>query len=347
MTALTARRRTGRAHPRAGRRGADAGAWLPVATIVVMAVVFVLLAGVQGASIRAANGFDIMQNFADLGLLTIGLAITMIIGEFDLSVPSSYALGGAVAVLTGVRSPLVGVLLALAVGLVAGTVQGALIAKLRMSSVPVTLGGYLVMLGAADALLKNNSVSYTNYNVGINLDHPVLQIFSQRSLIILAVVVVVGLALRFTRLGAHVRATGGDRRAARVAGVPVDRMIIGVFALSAAGSAVSGALLDYSLATASPEIQLTPLIFAVTAAVLGGVSVAGGRGSVLGVGIGVIALSILQEGLVILAAADDVTRIVTGALLGLVALIAAPDLRMIRSRVRPRRREAQAEDLTG
>lgn len=324
MTATRVTRRSG-SSSRLGERGR--GSALPVTVIVVMVIVFLVLATAKGESIRAANGFDVMQNFADLGLLTVGLAIAMIIGEFDLSVPSSYALGGTVAVLTGSHSPLLGVLIALAVGLVAGAVQGTIIAKLKMSSVPVTLGGYLVMLGVADALLHNNSVSYTNYNVGINLDNPILEVFSERSLIILGVVIVIGCALRFTQIGAQVRATGGDRRAARVAGVPVDGVVIGAFTLSAAGSAVSGALLDYSLATASPEIQLTPLIFAVTAAVLGGVSVAGGRGSVLGVSIGVLALSILQEGLVVIAAGDDVTRIVTGALLGVVALIAAPDLR--------------------
>lgn len=326
---MTATRFTRRADVlRALRERGRGGGTLPVAVIVIMVIVFLLLAAAKGTSVRTANGFDVMQNFADLGLLTVGLAIAMIIGEFDLSVPSSYALGGTVAVLTGSHSPLLGVLVALGVGLVAGAVQGTIIAKLKMSSVPVTLGGYLVMLGLADALLHNNSVSYTNYTVGINLDNPILQVFSERSLIILAVVVAIGCVLRFTRIGPQVRATGGDRRAARVAGVPVDGVIIGVFTLSAAGSAVSGALLDYSLATASPEIQLTPLIFAVTAAVLGGVSVAGGRGSVLGVSIGILALSILQEGLVVIAAGDDVTSIVTGALLAVVALIAAPDLRV-------------------
>jgi ribose transport system permease protein len=302
--------------------------------IITMVAAFVVLTRLQGVSIRTANGYDVMQNFADLGLLTIGLAVAMIIGEFDLSVPSSYALGGTVAVLTGAHSPVLGAALATATGLVAGAIQGTLIAKFKMSSVPVTLGGYLVMLGAADALLNNNSVSYSNYNVGSSLDNPILQVFSLRSLIVLAVVLAIGLTLRFTRIGSHVRAVGSDRRAARVAGVPVDPVIVGVFMLSASASAFSGALLDYSLATASPEIQLTPLIFAVTAAVLGGVSVAGGKGSVLGVSVGVVALSILQEGLVVLAASDNTTSIVTGSLLFAVALIAAPGLGFRRSRNR-------------
>ena len=117
---------------------------------------------------------------------------------------------------------------------------------------PVTLGGYLVVLGITYILGHNKSVMYDNYTVGLRLDKPILQIFSIRSLVALGIFVVAALVLRYLRVGRDLRAIGGDRRAARVAGVSVDRLLIGVFVVSALGAALPGALLSYSLATASP-----------------------------------------------------------------------------------------------
>jgi ribose transport system permease protein len=233
---------------------------------------------------------------------------------------------GVVAILIG-GNPVEGTLLALGVGTVAGAIQGLVIARLSINSVPVTLVGYLVMLGLTGALLHEKSLAYPHYGVGLRLDLPIIHVLSIRSLVAIGGFVALGVLMAVTRLGPQIRALGSERRAARVAGLPVNRLLVAVFALSGALSATAGALLDFSLATASPQVQLTPLVFAVTAAVIGGVGLAGGRGSALGIGIGVIALSVLQEGLVILNASDNVTNIATGGLLFVVALVAAPQLR--------------------
>ena len=148
---------------------------------------------------------------------------------------------------------------------------------------PVTLGGYLVVLGITYILGHNKSVLYDNFTVGLRLDEPVLQIFSIRSLVALAIFVVAAIVLRYLRVGRDLRAIGGDRRAARVAGVPVDRLLVGVFVVSALGAALAGALLSYSLATASPtNIGFDVLTFSATAALIGGVSLSGGKGGAVG-----------------------------------------------------------------
>jgi ribose/xylose/arabinose/galactoside ABC-type transport system permease subunit len=316
---------------------------LPVGVIVLMTIVLVLLAQSQHRHITSGNGYDIFQNFADLGWVTLAIGLSMIVGEFDLSVPASYALGGTVAVLVG-GNPWLGLLAASGVGLAAGLIQGLVIARLRLSSVPVTLAGYLIMFGLGTALLHEKSVSYANYSVGERLNDPIAQVLSLRSLVIVLGFVLVGIVLRFTRLGTSIRALGGDRRASTVTGVPVKRLLVAVFATGGALAAASGALVDYSLATASPNVQLTPLVFAVTASVLGGVGIAGGKGSALGIAIAVLALSQLQEGLVILNTSDNVTQAVTGALLLVVALIAAPGLKQTAASTRgqlERRRAAR------
>jgi ribose/xylose/arabinose/galactoside ABC-type transport system permease subunit len=304
-----------------------AGELAPYAILALMILALALLPVFTHYTVRTANVYDIFQNFASYGLVALALGVTIIAGEFDLSVSSMYLLGGMVAVLTGNGSPLVGILAALGTAIIVGVVQGSLIARFRLNSMPVTLGGYLVVLGTTYILGHNKSVIYENYTVGLRLDKPVLQIFSIRSLVALGIFVVTAIILRYLRVGRDIRAIGGDRRAARVAGVSVDRLLVAVFVLSALGAALPGALLSYSLATASPtNIGFDVLTFSATAALIGGVSLSGGKGSPVGIAAGVLSLSVLQEILAILGSPDYVSSLITGGLLVIVTIVWAPDL---------------------
>ena len=299
----------------------------PFAILAVMLVALALVPVLTQYTVRTANVYDIFQNFAAYGLVALALGITIIAGEFDLSVSSMYLLGGMVAVLTGTGSPVVGILAALGAAIVVGLVQGGLIAGFRLNSMPVTLGGYLVILGITYILGDSKSVVYEDYEVGLRLDEPVAQIFSIRSLVALGIFVLAAIVLRSLRVGRDIRAIGGDRRAARVAGVSVDRLLVGVFVVSALGASLAGALLSYSLATASPtNIGIDVLTFSATAALLGGVSLSGGKGGAVGIAAGVLSLSVLQEILAILRSPDYVSSLITGGLLVVVTIVWAPDL---------------------
>jgi ribose/xylose/arabinose/galactoside ABC-type transport system permease subunit len=309
------------------RRRPRAGEAAPFAILAVMVVVLALVPVLTENTVRTANVYDIFQNFASYGLVALALGITIIAGEFDLSVSSMYLLGGMVAVLTGGGSPLVGIAAALGTAILVGLVQGGLIARFRLNSMPITLGGYLVVLGITYILGHNKSVLYDNFTVGLRIDKPVLQIFSIRSLVALAIFVVAAIVLRYLRVGRDLRAIGGDRRAARVAGVPVDRLLVGVFVVAALGAALPGALLSYSLATASPtNIGFDVLTFSATAALIGGVRLSGGKGGAVGIAAGVLALSVLQEILAILRSPDFVSSLITGGLLVIVTIVWAPEL---------------------
>jgi ribose transport system permease protein len=299
----------------------------PYVILAVMVAALALVPVFTQYTVRTANVYDIFQNFASYGLVALALGITIIAGEFDLSVSSMYLLGGMVAVLTGGGSPVVGILAALGTAVIVGVLQGGLIAGFRLNSMPVTLGGYLVVLGTTYILGHGKSVLYEDYNVGLRLDKPILQIFSIRSLVSIGIFLVTIVVLRYLRVGRDIRAIGGDRRAARVAGVPVDRLLVGVFVMSALGAALAGALLSYSLATASPtNIGFDVLTFSATAALLGGVSLSGGKGGAVGIAAGVFSLSILQEILAILRSPDYVSSLITGGLLVAVTIVWAPEL---------------------
>jgi ribose/xylose/arabinose/galactoside ABC-type transport system permease subunit len=306
----------------AGARSAGAR---PFITVAVFAVLFALLPTYASGDVGSANVFNVFQAFSGIGLVALGLGLTMIIGEYDLSVSSTYLLGGMLAVKTGADSPALGVAIAAAAGIVIGLIQGALVAKLRMSSMSVTLGGFIAVLGLVFLISDSKSVTYPRLSVSISLNDPVLTIFSLRSLIAIGIFAAFAIVFATTSLGRDVRAVGSDRRASRTAGVRVDRIVIGAFVCSATIACIAGALLSYSLAYSTPNRTVAPLVFATTMVLLGGVSLAGGRGTPLGIAAGVLSLSLLTEGLTVLASPVYVTALVTGALLLVVTIADAPD----------------------
>lgn len=299
----------------------------PYAILTAIVVLFALLPVVQsGASIGAVNLKNVLQSLASLGLVTLALGLTMIAGEFDLSVSSTFLLGGMLAVKTGVHSPLIGILVAVGVGLGVGVLQGVAIAKLRLNSMSVTLGGFIALLGLVFVISNSNSISFPDLSVGERLDQTILGIFSIRIFVTIAIFMVIAGVFLFTTLGRDLRATGSDRNASRTAGVRVDWIVIGVFAVSGLLATLAGGLQGYSLAYATPDRTVAPLIFATTATLLGGVPLSGGRGNPLGIAAGVFSLSLILEAIPILHSPEYVNSLVPAGVLLLVTLMDAPDL---------------------
>ena len=277
---------------------------------------------------RTANVYDIFQNFASYGLVALALGITIIAGEFDLSVSSMYLLGGMVAVLTGAGSPLLGILAALGTAIIVGAVQGGLISGFRLNSMPVTLGGYLVVLGITYLLGHSKSVFYENYN-----GRPQARRAGPADLLDQEPRGRSGSSSSPRSCSGICASAGTSARSAATGGrrawpaSPVDRLLVGVFVISALGAALPGALLSYSLATASPtNIGFDVLTFSATAALIGGVSLSGGKGGAVGIAAGVLSLSVLQEILAILRSPDYVSSLITGGLLVLFTIVWAPEL---------------------
>jgi ribose transport system permease protein len=212
------------------------------------------------------------------------------------------------------------------VGCIAGLLQGGIMVGLGLSSVGVTLGGLLTLGGLTYVLTENTTISYPRMDVALLVNEPVLGIFSLRSAVAIAAFVAAAFVMARTRVGRDVTATGSERRAALVAGVRVDRILIGVFAVSGTLTALAGSLLSYSLAAASPVALADTLIPAAAAAIIGGVSLAGGKGTPAGIAGGVLVLAVLRSGLTAIGVPPYVHDIVTGGVLLAVALLDAGGL---------------------
>jgi ribose/xylose/arabinose/galactoside ABC-type transport system permease subunit len=267
-----------------------------------------------------------MQLFATFGLVALGLGLSMLVREFDLSVAGIVGLAGCIAVMTGVENPWLGVVLGVGAGLVSGTLQGLIMTRLHLSSVGVTLGGLLTLQGITYVLTENKTISYPNISVALGLNEPLANLLSVRSAVVLAVFALAAAVMTYTHIGRDVIATGSDRRASRIAGLNTDRVIIGVFAASGMAAALAGVLLSYSLGAASPIALADVLAPAAAAAIVGGVSVVGGRGSPLGIAAGVLTLCIRRSGLSAIGVAPHVHDLVTGGILIFIAVLDAPDL---------------------
>ena len=270
--------------------------------------------------------FSTMQLFATLGLVALGLGLSMLVREFDLSVAGMVGLAGAIAVMTGVTNPWLGVFLGVGAGVASGLLQGIIMIWLGLSSVGVTLGGLLTLQGLTYVLTDNRTIGYPNIAVALKLNAPIADLVSVRSVVALAVFVLAALVMTCTHIGRDVIATGSDRRASRIAGLNTDRIIIGVFAASGACAALAGVLLSYSLGAASPVALADVLAPAAASAIVGGVSVAGGRGSPMGIAAGVLTLCVLRSGLSAIGVEPHVHDLVTGIILVVIAVLDAPDL---------------------
>jgi ribose/xylose/arabinose/galactoside ABC-type transport system permease subunit len=270
--------------------------------------------------------FSVMQLFATIGLVALGLGLSILVREFDLSVAGIVGLAGCIAVMTGVSNPWLGVLLGVCAGVVSGLLQGLIMTRLNLSSVGVTLGGLLTLQGITYVLTENKTIGYPNMAVALGLNEPIANLLSVRSAAALAVFVIAALVMTYTHIGPDVIATGSDRRASRIAGLNTERVIIGVFAASGASAALAGVLLSYSLGAASPIALADMLAPAAAAAIVGGVSVVGGRGSPMGIAAGVLTLCILRSGLSAIGVEPHVHDLVTGGILAVIAILDAPDL---------------------
>jgi len=296
-------------------------------------LLLVLLDWNGGRFLTSATLFSVLQTFATLGPAALGLGMTMLVREFDLSIAGVFGLAGCVAVLTGGSDAALGLLFGILTGALFGLVQGAIITRLRLPSIAVTLGGLLIAVGIAYVLTENQSLVYANLDLALRLNERIATVFSPRSLIALAVFAVAALILGFTRIGRDMIALGSNRRAAETVGLNVKAVLIGTFICSGALAAGSGALLSYSLTSASPSGLSDVLVPAAAAAILGGVSLSGGTGTPAGIAAGVLTLAVMRAGLNAIGAPPYAHDLAMGAILLTVAVLDAPRLMQRLNRV--------------
>jgi ribose/xylose/arabinose/galactoside ABC-type transport system permease subunit len=274
--------------------------WTIIGLLITLGVLMAIFTIASPYFLTANNFLNIGQAISIRGLIAIGLTIVMINGGLDLSIAAVAAVAGMVAaslINAGVSGELAG-LVALLAAAVLGGINALIIVRFRINPIIATLGTLLLFRGLAFVVSegKNIVIGVNTWSVlgrGDWLGIPV-------SFIIFIVVLVIAyLFLRYTFLGNYVYAIGGNSDACRNAGVPVDWIRAGTYIFTAVLSGFAGLILMSQAGTAQPIALSGAELDIITAVLLGGIALSGGRGSLFGTFLGILIIGVVNNGLVL------------------------------------------------
>lgn len=286
-------------------------------SIVIFIVIMVTFFSVMtNRFLTSANILNIIRQVTVISMLAFGMTFVILVGGIDLSVGSIVGSSALFAALINLSSGslFLTILGAILSGTVVGIVNGIIISKLKIPDIIATLSMMSIIRGAvlvytqATPLygFKDNYLSLGQGYLG----------FMPIPIIIMGFVLLICLGiLRLTKFGSHVFAVGGNREVARLSGINVDMVRIIVYAISGSTAALGGIILAARTAAAVPTAGQGYEMDAITAVVLGGTDIVGGRGSLVGTFLGMLVIGILSNGLILLGVDSYVITILKGVIL--------------------------------
>lgn len=284
--------------------------------LVLILLVVVVMANRNPNFLTIANFRAMAVGFTPTAIIAVGMVILLVAGGFDLSVGAVLALSGTVVariVLNGMDQ-VPAVLLVLVMGGLIGAVNGLLVTKVRINPLVATLGTLSIARGIAQVMTEGISISGLPASFGrvggeqfANVPYMVL--------IMLAIVVVGDLALRHTRFLRQAYYVGSNESAARLSGIAVDRFRIFAYMLTAMLAALAGIVLASRLMAGTPTAAQGLELQVLAGAVIGGASLTGGEGTVLGAFLGIVFIGIISNVMTMEAVSIFWQQAVTGAIL--------------------------------
>ncbi|MCO5164114.1 MAG: ABC transporter permease [Mesorhizobium sp.] len=276
--------------------------------------------------LTASNTLSLIQNVAILGLLGIGMSVTIIGRGIDLSIVAIMAISVAwsLSLFESGMGVAPAILLGFAFALLIGVINGVLIAYVEIPAIFTTLAMGTVVYGFGQYFLVPIDVTYVNESIGwIHQIGAGRTLGIPNSVISLAVIAALGFfALRSTIFGRYLYAMGDNPASARVAGVPTRPLIVAKYVLSALVAFVAGVVMAMSVDSMNTRIVNSTIVYdVILVAVIGGISLSGGKGGILNVLVGTLLIGILLNGMTILNMPYTAQNIVKGLIL-LFAIVA-------------------------
>ncbi|WP_417670372.1 ABC transporter permease [Roseibium sp.] len=296
--------------------------------LLAFASLVLLLIGFTIASpnfMQTSNMIAILQATSVNGVLAVAATLVIITGGIDLSVGTLMTFCAVISgvVLTNLGMPLpLGVIAAIATGALCGLCSGTFIAKMKIPPFIATLGMMLILKGLSlvisgtRPIYFNDTPGFDQISRGSLIGEviPALPI-PNGVLILFLVAIVAAYILGRTVLGRYTFALGSNEEAVRLSGVNTDRWKMAVYSLAGAICGIAGILIASRLNSAQPALGLGYELEAIAAVVIGGTSLAGGRGTILGTLIGALIMAVLTNGLRVLSVAQEWQTVVTGAII--------------------------------
>lgn len=296
--------------------------------LLAFASLVILLIGFSIASpnfMQTANMIAILQSASVNGVLAIAATLVIITGGIDLSVGTLMTFCAVIAavILTNLGLPLpLGVIGAVIAGACCGLCSGTFVAKMRVPPFIATLGMMLILKGLS-LVISGTRPIYFNDTPGFDLISrgsligeviPILPL-PNGVLILFLVALAISWVLRRTVLGRYTFALGSNEESVRLSGVNTDKWKMAIYALAGGICGIAGILIASRLNSAQPALGLGYELEAIAAVVIGGTSLSGGRGTIIGTLIGALIMAVLTNGLRVLSVAQEWQTVATGAII--------------------------------
>lgn len=286
-------------------------------TLIILLVLVVIFSMASPNFLRVNNILNILRQVSVISILTAGMTYVIISGGMDLTVGAYLGLTGVIAAKlmgdAGMPMP-VALLVTMVIITVIGVITGMLIVGLNVSAIVITLGMMTVVRGLAYIFSGGlpvydipESIVFLGQGYVLGIPVPVI--------VMLIVVIIMGVILKYTYFGRYIYAIGGNVEAAKLAGVAVNKYIVSLYAISAFLASIAGIVLTGRTSSGAPAAGNGTEMDVVTAVVIGGVSVNGGKGSMLGAFLGAVIIGVLSNGLTIMNVGEYYKQVVKGAVL--------------------------------
>lgn len=317
---------------------------------IALAVLIVIFALLSDSFLSVNNLITMTKHVAYNAILALGMLFVILKGGIDLSVGSTVGLSGIIAgvLLEGLGIPALDVVLypavwvvilaSLCVGTLVGFINGILVTKFNVAPFIATLGMLYVARGTA--LLISDGATFPRLggspelgNTGFGLIGGGRLLGVPNGIWIMVLFAAIALVtLRMTPFGRWVYATGGNERAAELAGVPVRKVKLWVYMISGFCAATAGVILTSELTSAAPQLGESFELNAIAAVVIGGAALTGGRGNVRGVLLGAFVIGFLSDGLVIVGVSTFWQTVIKGAVIILAVMLDQAQQRIKRNK---------------
>jgi len=290
--------------------------------IIMLTILMVVFGIINPAFLKISNLLNILSQNSIIGIVSLGMTLVIIIGGIDLSVGSIVAFTGLLfSLLVSQGVPLsISIVLSIITGSGFGLINGFLVTKGKIPAFIATLGMMSAARGGALLISDSMSISIANSSFNSIINYSILGI-AVPSIVFIVLTIVLLMFLSKTYWGKYLYAIGGNEKAAVFNGINVPRFTLLAYIIGGLMCGVASILLVGSLNSAQPQAGQLYELTAIAAVVIGGASLSGGKGSIIGTFIGVLILGVIQNGLSILNVPSYYQYILIGTIIIISVLV--------------------------
>ena len=303
-------------------------------TVIALFLLIIVFSILSPNFLSGSNLIIMSKHVAQTAILSIGMTFVVLTSGIDLSVGAICGLSGMIAgglIYEGLVLNIFGItiyfsvptiiLISIVMGMLVGLVNGILVTKFKVPAFIATLGTMFICRGSA--MLRSNGKTFPNLvgkeelgNTGFPFlgEGTILGIPISIWIMVILVVVAVYVSTK-TPFGRYVYAVGGNENAARLSGIKVGKVVTAVYIISGACAAIVGLIISSELVASHPATGESFEMNAIAAAVLGGTSLAGGKGSILGALVGAFVIGVLNDGMVMVGVSSFWQTVIKGVVI--------------------------------